>query len=57
MTDGKTQSGNPAPSSYQQLLDDLPRTGPGTSGVSMWQRARSAPAMRDRIEANIGPNA
>ena len=30
---------------------------PGTSGVSTWHRARSAPAIRGRIDANIGPNA
>jgi hypothetical protein len=38
MADGKTQSGNPAPSSYQQLLDDLPCTGPGTKGGEMLRR-------------------
>ena len=38
MTDGKIQSGNPAPSSYQQLLDELPRTGPGTKGGEMLRR-------------------
>src|ERR671914_1204379 len=32
-----------------------PCTGPGTSGVSTWQSARSAPAMRRRIGRKIGP--
>ena len=31
-----------------------PWTGPGTSGVSMWQSARSAPAITPRTGANSG---
>ena len=38
MADGKTQSGNPAPSSYQQLLDDLPRSGPSSKAGEMLRR-------------------
>ncbi len=38
MTDSKIDRGNMAQSSYQQLLDDLPRTGPGTKGGAMLRR-------------------
>ena len=38
MIDGQSQSDSPAPSPYQQLLDDLPRTGPGTKGGEMLRR-------------------
>ncbi|HEU4345366.1 MAG TPA: hypothetical protein VFU31_27760, partial [Candidatus Binatia bacterium] len=34
----KTESGNSTQSAYQKLLDDLPRTGPGTRGGEMLRR-------------------
>jgi hypothetical protein len=38
MADGKVDSGPAGQSSYQQLLDELPRTGPGTRGGEMLRR-------------------
>ena len=38
MADGKVDRGPAAQSSYQQLLDELPRTGPGTRGGEMLRR-------------------
>ena len=38
MTDEKAQGANPALSPYQKLLDELPRTGPGTRGGEMLRR-------------------
>jgi nitrite reductase/ring-hydroxylating ferredoxin subunit len=38
MDDANTDSGGAAQSAYQKLLDDLPRTGPGTRGGEMLRR-------------------
>jgi nitrite reductase/ring-hydroxylating ferredoxin subunit len=38
MADTKAQSGTAAQSAYQKLLEDLPRTGPGTLGGEMLRR-------------------
>ncbi|MBM4260967.1 MAG: Rieske 2Fe-2S domain-containing protein [Deltaproteobacteria bacterium] len=38
MADSKAATGSSTLSSYQQLLDDLPRTGPGTKGGEMLRR-------------------
>lgn len=38
MSDSRAQSGSSGLASYQQLLDDLPRTGPGTKGGEMLRR-------------------
>ena len=38
MSDAKSENGNAAPSAYQQMLDDLPRTGPGTKAGEMLRR-------------------
>ncbi|HXV47346.1 MAG TPA: Rieske 2Fe-2S domain-containing protein [Candidatus Binatia bacterium] len=38
MSDNRTETINTAPSSYQRLLDELPRTGPGTRGGEMLRR-------------------
>jgi len=38
MLDSRAQNGNPATSSYQQLLYDLPRTGPSSKGGEMLRR-------------------
>jgi nitrite reductase/ring-hydroxylating ferredoxin subunit len=38
MSENKAESGTAAQSAYQKLLDDLPRTGPGTRGGEMLRR-------------------
>jgi phenylpropionate dioxygenase-like ring-hydroxylating dioxygenase large terminal subunit len=38
MLDAKSENGNVAPNAYQQMLDDLPRTGPGTKAGEMLRR-------------------
>jgi nitrite reductase/ring-hydroxylating ferredoxin subunit len=38
MADTKVESGGPAQSAYQKLLEELPRTGPGTRGGEMLRR-------------------
>ncbi len=38
MADTKVEGAGPAPSAYQKLLDELPRTGPGTKGGEMLRR-------------------
>jgi nitrite reductase/ring-hydroxylating ferredoxin subunit len=38
MSDSRAESATSGQSSYQQLLDDLPRTGPGTKGGEMLRR-------------------
>ena len=38
MSDSRVEHGNSAPSGYQQMLDDLPRTGPGTKAGEMLRR-------------------